>query len=98
MKGLKRMNIENTSNVRPHNLIMEDRKSLSISAVNQVDSFDEQTVYLYTDMGQLTIKGNNLHLDHLNTDTGDITITGTIHGMMYTNDQTKNGFISRIFK
>ena len=27
----------------PHNIIMEDRKKLSISGVTDIDSFDEQT-------------------------------------------------------
>ena len=31
----------------PHNLILEERKRLSISGVTEIDSFDEQTVVLF---------------------------------------------------
>ena len=46
----------------PHNLILEDRRSLSVSGVSDVDSFDEQTVIVYTDKGELTVRGSELHL------------------------------------
>lgn len=92
------MNPEKRINQRPHNIIMENRKSLSVSGVTDVESFDEQTVVLYTDMGQLTIRGTELHLERLNTDAGDVGVTGNIYGLLYTNDSGKSGFLSRIFK
>ena len=41
---------------RKHNLIMEDRKTLTLTGISDVDSFDEQTVVLITDIGELIIK------------------------------------------
>lgn len=92
------MNQEKREKVLPHNIIMENRASLSVSGVTQVESFDDQTVILHTDLGQLTIRGSNLHLERLNTDTGDVGIQGNIYGLIYTNDQAKGGFFSRVFK
>ena len=37
----------------PHNLILEERKKLSVSGVTDVDSFDEQTL----EQGELTLEG-----------------------------------------
>ena len=45
---------------RKHNLIMEDRKTLTLTGISDVDSFDEQTVVLITDIGELIIKGDSL--------------------------------------
>ena len=84
--------------VHSHNVIMEDRKSLSVSGVTEVDSFDEQTVVLHTHLGELTIKGNDLHIEKLNTDSGDVALTGSIYGLMYTTDQPKSGFWGRVFR
>ena len=92
------MNLEKQTNHVPHNIVMENRKNLSISGVTEVESFDEQTVSLQTALGQLTIKGSELHLERLNTDVGDVGVTGTIHGLFYTNDSGKGGFLSRILK
>ena len=41
-----------------HNVIMEGRSKVSISGVTDVDCFDENTILIYTIMGELTIKGN----------------------------------------
>ena len=45
-----------------HNVIMENRKALTISGVTDVDSFDERCISLYTQMGELVIKGEDNRL------------------------------------
>ena len=84
----------------PHNVIMEDRKSLMITGVSDVDSFDEQTVVVYTDMGELTVRGSGLHIGRLNVETGELNVTGQIYALGYTDDREKNtgGFFGRLFK
>ena len=42
------------------NLVLENRNKLSISGVLDVLSFDDQIVITETDLGLLTIKGDNL--------------------------------------
>ena len=84
---------------RPHNIIMEGRKNLSISGVKDVGSFDEHIIVLYTDMGELTIKGVSLHIEKISIETGDVLVTGQVFGMMYTDEREKgSGFFGRIFK
>lgn len=83
----------------PHNVILEDRKNLMVSGVSDVDSFDEQTVIAYTDMGELTVRGADLHISRLNTETGELNITGNIHGLVYSDDNERGtGFFGRLFK
>ena len=50
----------------PHHLVLEDRRALTVSGVSDVDSFDELTVIIYTDLGELTVKGEGLHINRLN--------------------------------
>ncbi len=84
----------------PHNIILEDRKMLSISGVEDIDSFDESMVVLFTELGELTIKGNNLHINKLNVDTGELTMDGNIFALVYSEQQQKkqNGMFSKMFK
>ena len=84
----------------PHNVIMEDRKKLTVSGVSDVDSFDDSTVVIYTDMGELTVKGDNLHISGLSFETGDMTLTGNVYGMRYTDDNRRKGggLLSRLLK
>lgn len=84
---------------RAHNVIMEGRKTLSVSGVADVGSFDEHMVVIFTDMGELTVKGTGLHIDKLSVETGDIALSGQIIGMMYTDEREKSGgFFGRIFR
>ncbi|MBQ6035281.1 MAG: sporulation protein YabP [Ruminococcus sp.] len=80
-----------------HNMILENRKSLSISGITDVDSFDEREIILYTQLGELTIQGRELHIDAMSVETGDMTITGDIWALIY-GDKDKKGPISALGK
>ena len=82
-----------------HNLILKERKSLNVSGVLDVDSFDDSTVVAYTDMGELTVKGRDLHVSKINLDSGDLVLDGEISLLEYTdNNQVEKGFFSRLFR
>ncbi len=83
----------------PHSVTIDDRSKMTVTGVSDVDSFDEQTMIVYTDMGELTVRGKNLHISRLNTETGELNITGTVTALAYTDDRTKGGgFMSRLFR
>lgn len=83
----------------PHNLVLEDRKMLTVSGVSDVDSFDEQTVIVFTDMGELTVRGNNLHINRLSVEVGELTVEGNIAALIYSDETPKSGgFFSRVFR
>lgn len=83
----------------PHHLILEDRRALTVSGVSDVDSFDEMTVVIYTDLGELTVKGEGLHINRLNIETGELTLEGLVQSMTYSEIQSRSGgFFGRLFK
>ena len=83
----------------PHNLILEGRKFLTISGVSDVDSFDDQTVVAYTDLGELTIRGKNLHIKKLSLETGELALEGEISSLSYSDNQPiTGGILSRLFR
>ena len=92
------MTEENKVQALPHNLIMENRNRLTVSGVSDVDSFDEQTVVIFTQMGELTVRGSDLHVDQLSLDTGELRITGRIDCMEYDDNSTSGGFLRRLFQ
>lgn len=90
---------EKTQMKLPHNVVLEDRKHLSISGVMDIDNFDEQTAVVYTQMGELTIRGYDLHVSKLNVETGELSMDGEIWSMTYTEVQKKNGgMLSKLFR
>lgn len=84
-----------------HNVVMEDRNYLSISGVEDVDNFDEETVELYTNVGMMSVAGNDLHIIKLNVESGEVAIEGEIVSIEYHDGELKRGgagFFSKIFK
>ncbi len=81
-----------------HNLILEGRKNLKISAVNDIDSFTESKVILSTSMGELVIKGENLHVISLDADNGDLLMTGVINSLVYSRYNSLDGPVKKLFR
>ena len=83
----------------PHNCILEDRKTLSVSGVNDVGSFDEQTIVAATDYGELTVRGEKLHITKLSLEIGELCIEGKISSLQYADVIEKSvSFLSRVFR
>lgn len=61
-----------------HNIIIEDRKKLTLSGVKDVISFDDETLLLETALGRLTVKGAGLHIVNFDTASGDLFAEGKI--------------------
>ena len=94
------MNEVNKKDPAIHNLILEGRKRLSVSGVTDVDSFDENTVLLYTNMGELTVKGSDLHVNDLSVTSGEMNIEGDIQAVIYGDKERQSplGFIGKLFR
>jgi sporulation protein YabP len=84
------------------NLILENRGKLSISGVLDVLSFDDQVVIVETELGLLTVKGENLRINKLSIDTSEVIVEGDISSLTYsdskTSEKSKGSLISKIFK
>lgn len=84
------------------NLILENRGKLSISGVNDVLSFDDQVVIVETELGLLTVKGENIRVNKLSLDTSEVVLEGTISYLAYSDkdlEKNKNSsLLSKIFK
>ena len=83
------------------NLILENRGKLSVSGVNDVLSFDDQVVIVDTELGLLTVKGENIRINKLSLDTAEVIIEGEISSLVYShNKQEKSSgtLLSKIFK
>lgn len=82
-----------------HNFICKERKHLELSGVKNVERFDEHEFILETSLGWMSIKGNELVLNKLDTEHGDIIIKGNIDCIEYTSAHKGNeSLFSRLFK
>lgn len=85
-----------------HTIKMEQRENIFITGVNDVISFDEEAVIADTQMDILIIRGQNLHVNKLNLEDGELSIDGEITGLNYEQQgsigKNKSSFFSKIFK
>lgn len=82
------------------NIIIENRRRISVSGVDEVDSFDERDMILQTKLGTLSIKGDNLHINKFNVDTGELIIDGDVDEVIYHDIggySKKGSFLSKMF-
>ncbi len=85
--------------VLPHSIILKDRANLSVTGVTDVDSFDDTAIVAYTDMGELTIKGTELKINSLSTESGDLSVEGNISSLSYIDSLPKNtSFFGKLFR
>lgn len=82
------------------NIILENRQKLNITGIRDVLSFDDQIIIIETELGLLTIKGDNLKINKLSIDTSDFIVEGEISSLNYSDNEQvgKKTLLSRIFK
>lgn len=83
----------------PHHIILEEREQLSVSGVEEVESFDENIIVMYTSRGALVVRGEGLHIEKLSLDGGDLKVEGEIDSLTYEDDRReKGGLLARLFR
>lgn len=80
-----------------HHIILEEREQLVVSGVEEVESFDENTILLTTAKGELEIQGEELHIEKLSLDGGDLKVEGKVNALVYgTESGRRGGLFSRL--
>lgn len=86
----------------PHNVIMEACEKLTVSGVKDIYNYNDEIIEILTDMGILTVKGADLHINRLSLETGELFIEGEIISLVYSEKEVtktaKDPFFSRIFR
>ena len=83
------------------NLVLENRTKLNISGVLDVLSFDDQIIIVETELGMLTVKGDNLRINKLSIDSSEVIVEGEVISLIYSNkdlDKKGESFLGKIFK
>ena len=74
---------------KPHILTLDNRKLLTLSGVEDVPGFDEQTINIKLCDATLVVKGASLHISKLNLESGDVVIDGKVYEL----DESKPVYI-----
>jgi len=94
---VKKQPIENKKST----ITLENRSRLVLSGVVEVICFDDKVIILDTTLGALTIKGQDLKMQKLDVQNGDVIIVGLINSCVYSTMQSKkekDSIIARLFR
>ena len=83
--------------IKNHSLSMENREKLSLGGVEDVSGFDENLIVLTTSQGDLTIRGEQLHIDRIDLEAGQLEVRGHIQELSYGEAPRSGSLWSRLF-
>ena len=82
------------------NIVIQNREKAVITGVEDIHSFDDELVIVQTDLGILTIKGENLKMNKLNLENNELIIEGRTSAIAYSDaaQNKKQGIMNKLFK
>ena len=87
---------------RTHKIALTNRRTCTIHGVNDVLSFDIHEILLETEQGMLMIKGDELHVNRLTLDKGEVDVDGKIDSFTYSDvvgsGHKQESIIARLFR
>jgi len=90
--------------VKEHRIEILQREQVRIQGVIHVESFDERQVVIETDLGMLTLIGEEFHITSLDLERGLLVLEGAFTGLEYSgldrlkSKQKDRGFLQRLFR
>lgn len=72
-----------------HTLMLDGRSHAKLTGVTAVSCFNDREVVLETGDGEVALLGENLHIEQLNLDDGQLDVTGEIAGVEYETPRKK---------
>ena len=96
------MEDKKTNKLTNQNIIIENREKACITGVIDIHSFDDELVLVQTELGVLTIKGDDLKMNKLSLDNNELIVEGKIVAIAYSdinnNNKANKGIMNKLFK
>lgn len=93
-----------------HKVVLDNREYASIEGVLHVDSFDDQEILIDTEMGMMSLKGEELKIKQYDQEQGHLIVEGLVLSVMYApgkggrlttkgkGNRQKGGFFDRLLR
>ena len=96
------MGMEERQVQKAHKVVLNNRRSGTVTGVLDVLSFDINEILLETEQGMLMVKGSDLHVNRLSVEKGEVDLSGTIDSVSYSNisqaKKQEESFWTKMFK
>ena len=74
--------IEKNEGIR-HDVIINSRKRLEMSGINDVLGFDEKEIMAQSGSSSVSIEGEKLKIERFDAEKGELVVNGLINGIFY---------------
>lgn len=81
----------------PHAVNLDNRARMSLSGVEDVSGFDENTIVLTTSLGDLTVRGEDLHIGRIDLELGQLEVEGYVRELCYDEPRAHQSLLARLF-
>ena len=79
-------------------IILKDRKFLSVTCVKDVNAFTEESVILTLETSSLVVRGENLHISKLDLESGEVDVDGKVNSLQYIKENQDKSFLKRLLR
>lgn len=87
---------------KAHKIVINNRKTSVVTGVLDVLSFDLSEILLETEQGMLMVKGNDMHVNRLSLEKGEVDLSGKIDSISYSEVHAKakqgENIIAKLFR
>ena len=70
-----------------HTLTLFKRSSVQMTGIVDVISFDTNEIVMDTEDGLLLLRGEDLHVNHLTLEKGEVNVDGHVDSLVYSNSK-----------
>lgn len=79
-----------------HKISVDSRNHTLISGITNVESANETGLTMYIGKTMLTIDGENLKVQKIDVDTGNVEVVGLIKTIKYSDSKTRGGILKKL--
>ena len=79
-------------------IILKDRKFLSVTGVKDVNAFTEESVILTLETSSLVVRGETLHISKLDLESGEVDVDGKVNSLQYIKENQDKSFLKRLLR
>lgn len=84
--------------IKNHKVNINLRESIFASDIKKIIYLSQETVVLETSMGKLSVRGEGLYVESLDSVSNDIVLKGKISALIYHDKNENSKWLKRIFK
>lgn len=82
--------MEASGKPKEHQLHLDKRQKLSMTGITSVGTFNETEILLDSNMGNIALKGEGMHITQLNLEEERLMVEGKIRAIIYLDAESKS--------